>query len=57
MNQGEFRQQIAKASELVKTWPNWKQNILVYSSRPTVSTPRPPVKGQNAADEKQEEAN
>ena len=39
-------QQIAKANILIATWPNWKQNILVHSSKPTVSTPRTPVNNQ-----------
>jgi hypothetical protein len=50
----EIRQEIAKATELVKSWPEWKQNILVHSSQPSISTPRPPVSNQPSTGGKQE---
>lgn len=40
MTLAEVRRQIAIASEIVKTWPAWKQNILVRSESPTVAVPR-----------------
>lgn len=46
MTKIELRHQIDKATRLVDAWPAWKQNILIYSSRPSVSSPRPPVNNQ-----------
>lgn len=46
MSDKEIREQIAKAAELVGTWPDWKRNILAQSSKPSVSTPRVPVNNQ-----------
>jgi hypothetical protein len=43
----EMRQQIEDARKVVNTWPEWKQNILIHSAQPTVSTPREPVNNQN----------
>ena len=53
MSQEEFKKQFDIASALVATWPVWKQNILEYSSKPTVSVPRTPVDNQRAAGESQ----
>ena len=46
MTPSELRLQIDKATRLIETWPAWKQNILAHSSRPSVSSPRPPVNNQ-----------
>lgn len=42
----EMRKQIEDARKVVRTWPEWKQNILVQSGQPTVSVPREPVNNQ-----------
>ena len=46
MSKEEIRERMEAATVLVKAWPEWKQNILAQSSRPTVSTPREPVSSQ-----------
>jgi hypothetical protein len=51
MSQEEFKKQFEIASALVATWPVWKQNILEYSSKPTVSVPRTPVDNQRVSAE------
>ena len=33
-------QQLEKASQLVQSWPPWKQNLLELTSRSTNSSPR-----------------
>lgn len=43
MTISEIRQQIANATQLVESWPTWKQHILIRSSLPTVSAPRTPI--------------
>jgi hypothetical protein len=51
MTKNELREQIARASKLIETWPAWKQNVLVLSSRPSVSSPRPPVDNRAVRDD------
>ena len=51
MSQEEFRKQFEIASALVESWPVWKQNIVEYSSKPTVSVPRTPVDNQRVSAE------
>jgi hypothetical protein len=51
MSQEEFKKQFEIASALVATWPVWKQNILEYSSSPTVSVARTPVDNQRISEE------
>ncbi len=43
MSKEEILAQIERAKSVVGTWPAWKQNILLYSVRPTMSAPRPQV--------------
>jgi len=54
MKENEIRQQIQIAVNLVKTWPTWKQNILIQSEQPTVRVPRTPVNNQAVTSEKHE---
>ncbi|MEI8373542.1 MAG: hypothetical protein WCJ35_12010 [Planctomycetota bacterium] len=54
MKENEIRQQIQIAVNLVKTWPAWKQNILIQSEQPTVRVPRTPVNNQATTSEKHE---
>lgn len=42
----QLQKDIAKASQIVKSWPQWKQHILVESSKQSSSTPRSPVTTQ-----------
>jgi len=43
MTKAEIREKIELANKLVESWPVWKRNILVNSSKSSVSVPRPPV--------------
>lgn len=43
MTHEELNKQFQIASEVVATWPLWKQNLLEDMSKPTVRTPREPV--------------
>lgn len=43
MTKAELREKIDRANKLVESWPAWKRNILINSSKPSVSVPRPPV--------------
>ncbi|MBX3417876.1 MAG: hypothetical protein KF851_09755 [Pirellulaceae bacterium] len=43
MTNRELQEQIERASEIVASWPVWKQNILIHSSQPRNSVPREPV--------------
>lgn len=43
MSDKNIRSQIAASAEIVKSWPEGKQNILTHSAQPTNSTARPPV--------------
>lgn len=43
MTQEEFRETMKIATAIVDTWPEWKKNILEYSSKSTVSVPREPI--------------
>lgn len=38
-----FWRHCQEASERVKRWPKWKQNILTDSAKPTLDIPRQPV--------------
>ncbi len=51
MSQAELDKQFTLASTLVKSWPEWKQNILEISLSPTVAVPREPVDNSRATDE------
>lgn len=39
----KIRKAIEHATKLVKSWPIWKQNILINSAKPQWDTPREPV--------------
>jgi len=39
----EFVAHLKRASAIVASWPEWKRNILVSMSSPTVKTPREPI--------------
>jgi hypothetical protein len=43
MDATAVRKRIESATKLVKSWPLWKQNILVQSASPTVKVPRKPI--------------
>lgn len=43
MTEHEVREKIAHATELVRSWPEWKRNILTQSAQPMFSSPRTPV--------------
>lgn len=49
MSTEQIRKVITNASQLVNSWPEWKQNILVHSSQPSVTTPRMPVNNQHGS--------
>lgn len=42
-NRNHFWRHCQEASERVRRWPKWKQNILVDSAKPTLDIPRQPV--------------
>ena len=42
----ELQEQIEFASNIVKDWPIWKQNILNHSLEPTNKIPRPIILGK-----------
>lgn len=42
-NKEKIREEAAKAARIVKTWPAWKQNLLVASLTPTNSYCRVPL--------------
>lgn len=48
MTPEEFAVALKSASDTVKTWPKWKQNILKDSLSPTVPVPRTPVDNSDA---------
>ncbi|TWT96402.1 hypothetical protein Pla100_28800 [Neorhodopirellula pilleata] len=54
MTDKEIRQQIARATAEVQTWPSWKRNILVHSSQPTNSTARTPVDNRQTSSSQSE---
>jgi hypothetical protein len=43
MQPKEVKEAIERATKLVKSWPLWKQNILVNSGQATLKIPRRPV--------------
>lgn len=43
MTSSEIWKRMQLATEIVKSWPEWKRGILEQSSKPTVKTPRKPV--------------
>ena len=51
MNEEEFAEQLEIASNLVSTWPVWKQNVLQLYSSPTVAEARLPVDNNRLAEE------
>jgi len=38
----------ARAARIVKTWPKWKQNLVLNSLKPTYNYSRVPRKSDNA---------
>ena len=55
MNEKHIQAEMARASKIVKSWPDWKQNILIDSSKPTNSTPRVPVTDQSQPNDKKKD--
>lgn len=55
MSDNDVRKQISASAALVKSWPDWKQNILAHSSQPMNSNARPPVANQNNGSNSQSE--
>jgi hypothetical protein len=47
MTEHDVHEKIARATELVRSWPEWKRGILAQSARPMFSSPRVPVNNQN----------
>ncbi|WP_152101622.1 hypothetical protein [Lacipirellula parvula] len=43
-----IREELAKASAIVGAWPEWKQNVLVNSTKSTNSSSRMPVIGNDS---------
>lgn len=43
MSRDEFKRQQEIAQRVVQTWPEWKQNLLENSAKPTVNVARTPV--------------
>jgi len=53
MSDNDVRKQISASAALVKSWPVWKQNILVHSAQPMNSSARPPVVNPNSTSNSQ----
>ncbi len=49
MSENQIRTELAKVTQIVQSWPQWKQHILVNSSKPTNSSSRLPVGSQQQA--------
>ncbi len=53
MSREQLLEQFEIANAVVSQWPKWKQNLLVDSSKPTVSVPRAPVDNFRTTDRRE----
>ncbi|WP_158261116.1 MULTISPECIES: hypothetical protein [Pirellulaceae] len=47
---------IAKANATIQSWPEWKKNLLVESSKPSNPTPREPVKASSLGEQSENQS-
>ena len=43
----QFREAMERAAKAVASWAEWKRNVLVKTSSPTVDVPRKPIVGDD----------